>query len=148
MRIIVETKKVYTFKEASRDLKDLIKEVSFSDGWHFEHYFEERIASIEALSKHLGIKVDYSIGYFPSRGEFIRFQDSVDKKELKKLNKLDCPLTGVCYDHDLIDALLSNNIQSYIDSIHNEYNKTLEDSYLIDFCESNNYEFTINGSLY
>lgn len=148
MRIENKEIRIYTFEEASTELRQKIKEVCFCDGWQFEHCFEDRINTLKVLARNLNLELDYCLSYVPDRGEYITFKGNIDKNELKRLNKLDCPLTGYCYDHDAIEALLQNDMQKYIDSIHSEYESTLEDDYIMELCEANEYEFTENGKMY
>jgi hypothetical protein len=98
----------------------------------------------------------------PDRGEFIKITPKNEKLNFKALWKVidvekDCPLTGVCYDHDIIDHLSEYNMTAkglnyalgiYIESIHSEYESMFEDGYLEDYCEANEYEFTEDGEIF
>ena len=74
--------------------------------------------------------------------------------------KASCPLTGVCFDDDLIqpiqDAvkkgysgtfgdLLNECISSWISSSNADCDSQLEDSYIDECIQINNYEFTEQG---
>lgn len=76
----------------------------------------------------------------------------------------DCVLTGVCYDYsvlkpiydflrpgefngdfeDLINACISNLCKD----VENEYISTFEDSFISEYCEANNIEFTKAGDIF
>jgi len=161
MRTVIKEIKVYTFQDAPSDIKEKIRDYFATDFDLYDFYMDERVKSLKEFSKYFGLTLDYSLSCVPDRGEFIRFEgdlDDIGKEDLKELNE--CHFTGVCYDEDILDilkkSLLSNdvleafniNIQSYINSIHSEYEAMLKDEYLSDLCESNGYEFTENGKLY
>lgn len=165
MRIEIKEIKIYKFDEASRELKDKIIENFDCEGFIYEHCMSERIDTLKKLAMYLNLELDYSISCVPSRGEFIKFDtknDDVDNLwgDLKELSKQDCPLTGCCYDHDLLDYFKIDNghyeaidalneaASKYIESIHKEYESMLTDEYIRNMCESNEYEFTEDGKLY
>lgn len=162
MRTITKEFKVYTFKEATPQLRDKIRENFDSDGCLYEHSLIERIDTLKSIAILLHAKLDYSLSCVPDRGEFIHFTHEYDDLNFKALREVlienkDCPLTGVCYDHDFLDHLNKDNLNGdtlkmageyFIDSIHNEYKSMLSDEYLADHCEANNYEFTDNGEIY
>lgn len=75
-----------------------------------------------------------------------------EKGNLYKLNKDECPLTGVCYDYDFLEIDYQN-----CDSVINEANKifmklkrdarkdVFSDEHVTDFCEANEIYFLENG---
>lgn len=163
MRTIKKEYKVYKFNEATRELKNKIKNYLSDDGSFFDHILQERIETLKALAKVLNGNLDYSISCVPDRGEYIRIKPlnewNLDFDELLKVIKSneDCPLTGVCYDHDILDLLSKDGISTdslkmaldnYLDSIHSEYESMLEDDYINDLCEANDYEFYENGKIF
>lgn len=167
MRIITETFKVYTFKEASKELRDKIRNEFSSDSWLYEHNMQERIDTLKKLAEILDGELNYCLSEIPDRNEFIKispkdgyvYNESLDFDNLWKVisQEKDCPFTGVCYDHDIIDHFtkynlnmetLNNALTDYIESIHKEYESMLEDDYLIDLCEANKYEFTEDGKIF
>lgn len=119
------------------------------NNWHDlnEHSVHEIIESIKSLSEKIGGTFNYSISQVPDRGEHITFKD-YDHEELSKLNACDCPLTGVCWDIDLIDGLKEGNTSKVLDSLHLDTEYTYSDEGLQDFCEANEYEFTEDGEIY
>jgi hypothetical protein len=87
--------------------------------WHElnSHSVDEVADSINALSEAIGGTVDYSISAVPDRVEFIRFRD-YDRQKLEALDADDLPLTGVCWDADLIEGLLDENPENVLRSLH------------------------------
>ena len=161
MRQIKETRTIYKFgdnKEVDEKIKDNIEY-----SWNlYEHNMIERIDTLKKLAELLGGNLDYSLSCVPDRGEFIKITPINDELNFKALWEAidiekECPLTGVYYDHDIIDHLskynltiesLNNAFNNYIESIHDEYESMLTTEYLADMCEANDYEFEANGKLY
>ena len=162
MREVTEKFNVYSFKEASKELKEKIRD-NIAQNWDlYDHHMNERIETLKKVAELLNAKLDYSISCVPDRGEYIKmtpiyseftfqeFWDAIDVDEA-------CPLTGVCYDHDIIDCFTLHNLNSntlkdsfnnFLKSIHDEYESMLQDDYLTDLCEANDYEFKEDGKLY
>jgi len=161
-RTIIEEIKLYTFEEASKPLRDKIRDDFNYNGDIYSHCMIERLHTLKEVACLLNAGLDYSISCVPDRGEYIRMNPKYEELDFQALwEAIDieqaCPLTGVCYDHDIIDHLskynlnvdaLNNALDNYITSIHEEYESMLTDEYLLDHCEANNYEFTNNGKLY
>ena len=154
MREITEKILLFTFSEAGDELRDKIRENFHSDPFHAEFMLEDKINTLKQFAKETCGDLDYSIGLVPDRGEFIRISYDC-KRELGRFlreTKESCPLTGVCYDDDLIDNIrnhgLDDALYMFNQSIHDEYESMLSDDYLIDLCDANGYEFTIDGKLY
>lgn len=153
MREVVEKFNVFTFNEASRELKDKIIQEFANDSFLCESFMDERIQTLKEYAKFINGKLDYSFSCVPDRGEFITIKD-FDQELFKKSFELkDCALTGVCYDDNLIYFLnkygcLSTALNCYLKDIHNEYESMLTDEYIGDLCEANDYEFTQDGKLY
>lgn len=162
MRQITEIFTVYKFSDAPEKVKEKIREHFHYDFDLYEHSMQERIATLEKVAELLNGRLDYSISYVPDRGEFISIKpknESLDFDSLWEVvnTEKDCPFTGVCYDHDIIDHLSKYNLNEkglqfaldkYIESIHDEYESMLTDEYLADLCEANDYEFLENGRIY
>lgn len=163
MRTETITRNIYTYSEASEELKDKIRE-NFDDGFLYEHHMEERINTLKAFADYIGADLDYSLSCVPSRGEFISVKPHWSYHSMySNLEELletlgDCVLTGVCYDDDLInyikeskesisDEKLKEAFNKYIKSMHEEYEYMLTDEYLSDLCEANNYEFYDDGTI-
>lgn len=153
MRIETKEIKLFTFEEASQELRDKIRENFHLSYYYGEFMLQERIETLKALSDYINGKLDYSISLVPDRGEFIKITD-YDERLLNELcnNDKDCPLTGVYYDDDIIQDIKENDLKcalsKYLDRIHDEYEWMLTDEYLLDLCEANEYEFTENGEIY
>jgi len=162
MREITYTIKVYTFEEASPELKEKIKDNFRYKYDLYEHCMSERIDTLEEFAKHIDCRLDYSISCVPDRGEFISvvpftsYHNTYELLQELLEEKKDCPLTGVCYDEDLReffkgkkinDETLRECFDSYIKSIHDEYESMFEDEYLNEHCEANGYEFNEKGEL-
>jgi len=144
---------VYTFNEASNELKDKIRDYFASDNFLYEFNMQERIETLKKYAEFIGGKLDYSLSCVPDRVEFITIKDFDDKLFLESFKLKNCALTGVCYDDDLIYCLnkfgcLNTGLNCYINSIHDEYESMLENEYLNDLCEANGYEFLENGKMY
>lgn len=159
---------IYKFNEAPKGVQEKIRD-NISQ-WVYDHCLEERIDTLKAFSELVGAKLDYCLSCVPDRGEFIRLDGDYDADfngtfELINIkvdefinDSKDCTLTGCCYDEDLKELLkkykatelnyLQRAFNDYIGLIHNEYESMLTDDALNDLCESNGYEFTIDGKIY
>ena len=109
-----------------------------------DHSVIEVIESINALSRIIGGRVDYGISAVPDRGEYIRFKD-YSHEELFRLSADDCPLTGVCWDIDLIEGLKKGIPELVLKALHNSTEELYSDQGLYDLCLANEYEFTEDG---
>lgn len=140
---IIETK-VYTINEHPNKEKcyEWIRE-----NWHGlnQHSVEDVVDSIKSLSAKIGGTFDYSISQVPDRGEHITFKD-YDHGELCRLSADDCPLTGVCWDIDLIIGLRNGNPNKVLDSLHSDTDYVYSDDGLFELCEANQYEFDEDGN--
>ena len=141
---IIETK-VYTIDEHPN------KEKCFDwmrNNWHDlnQHSVDEVIESLKALQKEIGGRLDYCIGQVPDRGEFISF-GGYDRDYLSQLNPKDYPLTGVCWDYDLIMGLIEGEPERVLNSLHKDTEYIYSDEGLTELCEANEYEFTEEGEL-
>ena len=139
------------------------------DNWHDlgEWCLLDMIESLKVFADTIGANnVDYSLSIVPDRGEYIKFNftSDIEPKLESVLARLDlsgnCPLTGVCYDEDILDAL--RNCDKRIDSLrdvlrtveanvlrslHSEGEYLYSDEGLFDLCEANGYEFTESGEI-
>lgn len=157
METIIETFNVYTFEEASKELRDKIR-YEIDRNWNlYEHHMQERIETLKCVADYLQCDLDYSLSCVPSRGEYIKLSpknyNSIEENLPDLLEiKESCPFTGVCYDDDIIDDIKEHGIDTalnkYIKSIHDEYEYMLTDEYLLEHCEANDYKFKENGELY
>jgi len=141
---IIETR-VYTIAEHPN------KEKCFEwirNNWHDlnQHSVDEIISSIEALRAKIGGCFDYSISQTPQRGEHITFKD-YDHEALCRISADDCPLTGVCWDVDLIIGLREGNANKVLNSLHSDTEYQYSNEGLFELCEANGYEFEEDGDL-
>lgn len=133
----------------------------------YREFFQghEIVDTIKEFAHALGIKiVDYSLGDYRSNkidwtGEVTKTQARQAYKNLTKKFIETCPLTGVCYDMDILeafkDALKNSTIDEAIDKAFKEmikvYMNEIEhfesDEYIIEEIEGNDMEFTKDGSL-
>mgnify|MGYP003126522061 CR=1 FL=1 len=114
------------------------------DNWHGlnDHSVHEVVDSLKALQKVIGGDLNYSIGQSPARGEFITFKN-YNEDSLKELNAGECPLTGVCWDIDLIESMQTDgNAHGVLRALHEDSEYIYSDEGLREFCEANEYEFT------
>jgi hypothetical protein len=140
---IIETK-VYTINEHPN------KENCFEwirENWHDlnQHSIDEVVNSIKELSNKIGGSFDYSISQISDRNEFITFKD-YSKKKLLNLIGDDCPLTGFCWDIDLINGLKSEKLSKVLDSLHLDAEYLYSNEGLLELCEANDYEFDEEGN--
>lgn len=138
------TTKVYTIDEHPD------KEKCFNwikDNWHDlnQHSVEELIESIKKLSAVIGGAFDYGISAVPDRGEHITFS-GYDHEELCRLSADDCPLTGVCWDIDLIKGLREGCPEKVLGILHADTEYQYSDEGLEELCEANGYEFDEEGN--
>src|SRR5210317_1076780 len=94
--------KVYTINEHPNKDKcfDWIR-----NNWYDlnEHSVQEVLDSLKGLQIVIGGNLEYSISSGPyAGGEFIEFKD-YDEDLLNELDANELPLTGVCWDGDLIE---------------------------------------------
>ncbi len=139
----------YKFNELSEEAKQSAFDY-IRNNWHDlgQHVVEEVVDSLKALEKAVRGDLDYSISIVPDRGEYIRITD-YDKQALKELNKKkdDCPLTGVCYDYDVIQSLVNGDIEEVLNTIHKEGEYIYSDEGLTDMIEANDYDFLEDGTI-
>ena len=112
-----------------------------------DYSLQEVINSIKALTNIIGGTNDYSISTVSDRGEYITFND-YDNELLNSLNTDDCPLTGVCWDIDIIEGLKEGNSNKVLNSLHTDTEYKYSDEGLYELCQANQYEFTIDGEIY
>lgn len=121
------------------------------NNWHDLNNYsvDELVKSCNALNDHIGGNLKYSISAVPDRGEHITFTD-YDSDALSELQADECPLTGVCWDQDVIEALQNGhkNFQKVLDSLHSETEHVYSNDGLYDLCVANEYEFTEDGKFY
>ena len=139
---IIETK-VYGIEEHPN--KELCYEY-IRNNWHDlnDHSLKEVVASLKALSDKIGGTFDYSISVVPDRGEFIRFKD-YSHEDLCRISQGDLPLTGVCWDADIIEGLRTGQPEKVLKTLHSETEHRYSDKGLFEMCEMNEYEFTEAG---
>ena len=141
---ITETK-VYTIEEHPN--KDKCFEW-IRDNWHDlnQYSVDELIKSAKELSNVIGGTYNYSISQVPNRGEHITFK-GYSHEELYKLSTDDCPLTGVCWDIELIVGLRNGNASEVLNSLHSDTEYQYSDEGLYELCEANQYEFDEEGNI-
>jgi hypothetical protein len=141
---IIETK-VYTIDEHPNKQKcfDWIR-----DNWHdlSQFHIDEIINTMKAIQNLIGGEIQYSISAVGDRGEFISWKD-YDKKALKNIKGEELPISGICYEHDIIEALKNDKLESILYIIHNETEYIYSDNALEEMCLSNEYEFKENGAI-
>ena len=119
------------------------------NNWHDigEHSVHEMVDSLKALADHVGGTLDYSIGLFLDRGEFVRITGG-NRGLLKGLMAKDCPLTGVCYDYDVIEGYRGDNLEvKVLEVLHNEGDYIYSNKGIHEMVLCNDYYFKSNGEL-
>jgi len=119
------------------------------NNWHDlnDHTIREVIDSLKALRDRVGGELDYSISAVPDRGEYVTLK-GYDPDDLKPLIDSidDYPLTGVCWDYDVIEGLRYGELEyRVLKAIHAETEYLYSDEALEEFCEANEYYFFENG---
>jgi len=139
--------KVYTIKEHPNKDKcfDWIR-----NNWYDlnDHSVQEVLDSLKGLQIVIGGDLDYSISSSPCRGEYIKFKD-YDKDLLNELDANELPLTGVCWDGDLIESMQKDgDAYGVLSALHRYTEYLYSDEGLQELCEANDYEFTEEGEVY
>ena len=142
---IIETK-VYTIDEHpnKENVYNWIR-----NNWHEEnqHSVEEIVDSLKALQEKIGGRLDYCFGQNPDRGEYISLS-GFQKKELKKLKAKELPLTGVCWDHEVIKGAKKGKFYNLLKTLHQDTEYHYSDEGLEQMCHANGYEFTEDGKFH
>ena len=113
-----------------------------------EHGVDDLVYSLKALEFYVFGTLDYSVGQFPDRGEFIRITGySVDRLADLVEIKDDLPLTGVFWDSEVIAALAAFDFVDVLYSLHSETEYIYSDEGLLGLCEANEWEFYLDGSM-
>jgi hypothetical protein len=116
------------------------------NNWHDlnSHSVEEVVDSLKALSSKIGGTFDYAISSVPDRGEYISFKN-YSQEDLCRLSADDLPLTGVCWDADVIQGLREGSPEKVLKALHSDTEYQYSDEGLLELCEANEYEFDENG---
>jgi hypothetical protein len=117
------------------------------ENWHDlgDHVIEDAIESLKALAQAVNGTLGYCICINPDQSEYVTIKN-YDKTALKALYKVrdECPLTGVCYDHDAIESLFKGD-DTLLNTLHAEGEFIYSDEGLQELCEANEYEFLTCG---
>lgn len=152
MRTVTITKNVYKFGENKR-VDKRIKLYFREHPSFFDYILEDRIETLKKLNDYISGNLDYSISHLGERGDYITITD-YDKDSLKVLINLgtSCPLTGCCYDDDIIYYLkqftMKSALQKYLEDSYADFESCFEYEYLQEMCDSNNYEFLEDGKIF
>ena len=143
-----KTINIYSFAELSDTAKEKARE-DVRNNWHDigEHYIDNMLSSLKALKEAIGGTLDYSLSIEPDRGEHCRLT-GYDAGKLSELVKTveKCPLTGTCYDMDVIEGLAAGELESRVlDTLHAAGDYAYSDEGLDAMFEA--YEFLEDGSL-
>ena len=117
-----------------------------------QHDVDEMIASLKALQARVGGSLDYCVGQFPDRGEYIRFTD-YDKDALTEvwdeaISSSEYLLTGNHWDLYVIKCVLNNNMKELLDIVHKESEYVYSDEGIETIAGANEWEFKEDGSMY
>ena len=142
---IIETE-VYTFDELSDDAKENAKIELVS-----EYFWEnEAMNSLYAFAEEIGIEItDYSIDWSCPAISYVKWEWYSDEHK----NDLSVEeLTGYCMDYPLIEEWnktkdIDDSIDAWLYNCQRDYEYQQTDEYMIEHCESNEYEFTKEGKL-
>jgi len=124
-----------------------------------QHDVDEMIASLKVLQERVGGSLDYCVGQFPERGEYIRFTD-YDKDAFTEVwreawKALDADvdssgeiLTGTFWDWTVIKHVRRNDMKGLLGIIHRESECAYSDEGIEEIADANEWEFKEDGSLY
>jgi hypothetical protein len=120
------------------------------ENWHDlnHHSLQEFAESLKALWEKVGGELKWSIGTVPDRGQFISLADYNIDKMRELFDQIDeLPLTGVCWDHAIIENAYYNQIGHSLAALHSDTEHVYSNDGLFDLCISNDYEFYENGEI-
>ena len=144
------TIEVYSYNELTNEAKGRARDY-VRNNWHdlAQHHVDNMMESLKALEKAVNGKLDYSISAVPDRGEYIKMTDYSFKNLVDLvLKKDDCPLTGMCYDVDVIEGLNVGSLEYYaLKALHADGEYTYSDEGLEGMIEANEYEFNKEGEM-
>jgi hypothetical protein len=146
-----ETIDIFTFAELSNEAKQAA--ISYArQNWHDlgEHTIHDMVQSLRALAEAVGGELDYCISITPDRGEYVKIT-GYDRAALQELEgrKEDYPLTGMCFDFDVIDGLANDSLDiNVLHTLHKEGDYIYSDEGLSDMLEHSGHEFRANGELH
>lgn len=139
---------LFKFNELSDSAKEKARDY-VRNNWHdlAQHYVDDMVASLKALQNKIGGDLDYSLSVVPDRGEFCTLKDYSNEKLAKLLiEKDECPLTGMCYDIDIIEGLANDSLSEIVTKIlHAEGDYTYSNEGIDEMLAANDYEFTKEG---
>jgi hypothetical protein len=120
--------------------------------WHGlgQDAVEEMVDSLKALRDAIGGRLDFALSLVPDRGEFVSLTD-YDAEALAELlpRAGECPLTGMCYDADIIGALSADKLESRVLAVlHAEGGYTYSNEGIQEYVLANGYEFLASGEFY
>ncbi len=117
-----------------------------------QHDVDEMIASLKALQARVGGSLDYCVGQFPDRGEYIRFtnynNDEFEEVYHKAVNSGDEILTGTFWDWIVISHVNRNDMEGLLGTIHGGSEYAYSDEGIEEIADANRWEFKEDGSLY
>ena len=116
-----------------------------------QHDVDEVIASLKALQARVGGSLDYCVGQFPERGEYIRFTD-YDKDEFSEVfdevaRGVDT-LTGTFWDWIVTVHVDQNDMKGLLGIIHKQSDYVYSDEGIEEIAYADEWEFKEDGSMY
>lgn len=144
-----ETINIYTIEDHPN------KEACFEwirSNWHDlgDDILREMIGSLEALAEAVNGKLDCCLSIVPDVSEYVNITD-YDVSALRELEAIkdECPLTGLCYDYDVIVGLSNDALDiQVLNVLHSEGEYLYSDEGLTVMCLANEYEFNEDGSIH
>lgn len=156
-----KTIQLYKFEELSEDIQENVIS-NFRNNDEF-FYGEEYVKTIKAFCKHFDLKLnDYTLGSYSGSDHITIDKDYLPgTKGLLKVSKewIDtCPLTGCCYDYDIllpllnmkglsVEEILENCFQSIIEAYQKELDYWYSKESILGDIEANEYTFRENGTM-
>lgn len=120
------------------------------DNWHDlgEHTVQEMVDSLKALADHVEGTLKYCIGIAPDRREFVQITGG-NRSWLKGIKSKECPLTGVCWDQDVIGGYRDGNLERRVlSALHSEGEYRYSDEGIHEHIECKEYYFKLNGEFH
>jgi len=120
------------------------------NNWHYlgSYTVREMVDSLKALADHVEGELDYNFGLFPDRGEFVKITGG-HKSRIKDLKANDYPLTGVCWDQDVIGGYRDGNLERRVlSALHREGEYIYSDEGIHEHVECSECYFKLNGEFH
>lgn len=140
------TYKVYTID--SHPNKNLVFNWVRENWEIYDSYIQEFAQSLRALDEKLKGALNWSVGPVAC-DSFIKVQKDFDIEVFEALynERENCPLTGVCYDVEILEGLKSRDFSKALEGLETDCNHSLTEEYLSEHLLANEYYFKESGEI-